>query len=194
MSSEEKILLRYAIKGDVESFEKLIERYQSKAYNIALRMIGNEEDAKDVIQDAFIKIYRSLHKFRGDSSFYTWIYRIVTNTCYDFIKKQNKRNNNTISLTNYQNSLEGEVEDIKDERHQPDIIMDSKEDSTHILDCLHRLSYDHKTVIILRDIQGFSYDEIAQILNCSEGTVKSRINRARISLKEIIVSTMEQIR
>ncbi len=194
MSSEEKKLLRYAIKGDVESFEKLIERYQSKAYNIALRMIGNEEDAKDVIQDAFIKIYRSLHKFRGDSSFYTWIYRIVTNTCYDFIKKQNKRNNNTISLTNYQNSLEGEVEDIKDERHQPDIIMDSKEDSTHILDCLHRLSYDHKTVIILRDIQGFSYDEIAQILNCSEGTVKSRINRARISLKEIIVSTMEQIR
>ena len=194
MSSEEKKLLRYAIKGDVESFEKLIERYQSKAYNIALRMIGNEEDAKDVIQDAFIKIYRSLHKFRGDSSFYTWIYRIVTNTCYDFIKKQNKRNNNTISLTNYQNSLEGEVEDIKDERHQPDIIMDSKEDSTHILDCLHKLSYDHKTVIILRDIQGFSYDEIAQILNCSEGTVKSRINRARISLKEIIVSTMEQIR
>ncbi len=194
MSSEEKILLGRAIKGDVESFEKLIERYQSKAYNIALRMLGNEEDAKDVIQDSFIKIYRSLRKFRGDSSFYTWIYRIVTNTCYDFLKKKNKWDNNTMSLTNYQNTLTGEIEDIKDELHRPDIILDNKENSAQIIDCLHKLSYDHKTVIILRDIQGFSYDEIAQILNCSEGTVKSRINRARSKLKEIVVSTMEQIR
>ncbi|NLK73291.1 MAG: sigma-70 family RNA polymerase sigma factor, partial [Clostridiales bacterium] len=90
MSSDEKILLRRAIDGDIECFEQLIEKYQTKAYNIAFRILGNEEDAKDATQDAFIKIYHALGSFRGDSSFYTWVYRIVTNTCYDFLKKRNK--------------------------------------------------------------------------------------------------------
>ncbi len=194
MSSEEKLLLSHAINGDVESFEKLIESYQLKAYNIAFRMLGNEEDAKDAIQDSFIKIYHSLHNFRGDSSFYTWVYRIVSNTCYDFLKKKNRLNNNIMSLTSYNNSLEGEIGDIKDELHQPDILLDNKENEATMVQCIHKLSYDHKSVIILRDIQGFSYEEIAQILNCSEGTVKSRISRARNKLKEIVLSNMEQIK
>lgn len=193
MSSDEKLLLSKAIKGDIDSFEALIENYQTKAYNIALRILGNEEDAKDAVQDAFIKIYRSLSKFRGDSSFYTWVYRIVTNTCYDLIKKRKKDQNKVTSLTSYDNSREGEIEDIKDIVYEPEKMIDRKEDKEAIIRCLNKLSYDHKIIIILRDIQGFSYEEISQILDCSEGTVKSRINRARHKLKEIIVSTMEHI-
>lgn len=192
MSSDEKILLRRAIDGDIECFEQLIEKYQIKAYNIAFRILGNEEDAKDATQDAFIKIYHALRNFRGDSSFYTWIYRIVTNTCYDFLKKRNKMYNIS-SLTNYDNSSEGELEDIPDESYEPEQIFDQKENITSVIECMKLLSTDHKTVLVLRDIQGFSYEDISEILNCSVGTVKSRINRARFKLKEIIVSSMEHI-
>lgn len=184
MSSEEKMLLKKAIKGDVESFEKLIEKYQVKAYNIALRMMGNTEDAQDTLQDAWIKIYKSLKNFRQDSSFYTWIYRIVTNTCHDALKKRNKMNQVT-SLTDYSNSLEGEINDIKDEVHIPERIFESKEYTQLLLESLEKLSIEHKQIIILRDVQGFSYEEISQIMDCSEGTVKSRLNRARFKLKEI---------
>ncbi|MCG8484017.1 MAG: RNA polymerase sigma factor [Clostridia bacterium] len=194
MSSEEKLLLKKAIKGDIESFERLIEKYQVKAYNIALRMMGNEEDAKDTLQDAWIKIYKSLKKFRQDSSFYTWIYRIVTNTCHDALKKRNRINQVT-SLTDYSNSFEGEINDIKDEVHIPERIFENKEYTQLLLESLDKLSTDHKQIIILRDVQGFSYEEISQIMACSEGTVKSRLSRARIKLKEIISQdrSMEQI-
>lgn len=193
MTSDEKILLKKAIKGDITSFETLIKRYQSRAYNIAFRILGNEEDAKDAVQDSFIKIYRSLQKFKGNSSFYTWIYRIVTNTCYDFIKKRKKIQKNVSSLTQYNHFLEGEIQDIKDELYEPEKIIDQKEETNNIIRCLNKLTLDHKIIIILRDVQGFSYEEISQILNCSEGTVKSRINRARHKLKEIVASSMEQI-
>lgn len=193
MSSEEKLLLKMAIKGDIESFEKLIEKYQVKAYNIALRMMGNEEDAKDTLQDAWIKIYKSLKNFRQDSSFYTWIYRIVTNTCHDALKKRNKINQVT-SLTDYSDSMEGKMNDIKDEVHIPEKILENKEYTQLLIESLDKLSIDHKQIIVLRDIQGFSYEEISQILTCSEGTVKSRLSRARFKLKEIIQSrSMEQI-
>ncbi len=194
MSSEEKLLLKKAIKGDIESFERLIEKYQVKAYNIALRMMGNEEDAKDTLQDAWIKIYKSLKNFRQDSSFYTWVYRIVTNTCHDALKKRHRINQVT-SLTDYSNSLEGEINDIKDEVHIPERIFENKEYTQLLLEALDKLSIDHKQIIILRDVQGFSYEEISQIMACSEGTVKSRLSRARIKLKEIISQdrSMEQI-
>lgn len=192
MSSEEKILLKKAIMGDVESFEKLIEKYQLKAYNIALRMLGNEEDAKDALQDSFIKIFNSLSSFREESSFYTWIYRIVSNTCHDALKKRNK-GSHISSLTHYKNSLEGEIEDIKDDTVLPDKLMENKENVSVILESIEKLSLEHKQVIILRDIQGFSYEEISKIIDCSEGTVKSRINRARLKLKEILILSMEHI-
>lgn len=193
MSSDEIQLLNKAIKGDIESFELLIEGYQTKAYNIALRMMGNEEDAKDALQDALIKIYKSLKNFRRDSSFYTWVYRIVTNTCHDALKKRNRTNKKVVSLTDYTNSLEGEINDIKDEVNIPDKILESKEYIQLLMDSLEKLSIDHKEIIILRDIQGLPYEDIAYVLNCSEGTVKSRLNRARIKLKELISKAMEHI-
>ncbi|NLK71783.1 MAG: sigma-70 family RNA polymerase sigma factor, partial [Clostridiales bacterium] len=100
---------------------------------------------------------------------------------------------NISSLTNYDNSSEGELEDIPDESYEPEQIYDQKENITSVMECMKLLSSDHKTVLVLRDIQGFSYEDISQILNCSVGTVKSRINRARFKLKEIIVSSMEHI-
>ena len=190
MSSEEILLLKRAQKGDMDSFEQLIEKYQLKAYNIAYRLMGNEEDAKDALQESFIKVYNSLDKFRGDSKFYTWVYRIVSNTCHDLLKK-NSKNKKVISLTNYLNKEDGETRDIEDPGHTVEEIVENKEKSKDILAALNKLSDTHKEILIFRDVQGFSYEEIGDILNCTEGTVKSRISRARMKLKEIILKDME---
>lgn len=191
MSSEEKLLLQKAIAGDIQSFEILIQKYQRKAYNIAYRYMGNEQDAKDALQDALIKIYKSLKNFREDSSFYTWVYTIVTNTCKDALKKRNKMDK-VSSLTSYLDKENGEILDIKDEAYIPEKILESREYQQQLLSALDKLTIEHKEAIMLRDIQGFSYDEISEILECTVGTVKSRISRGRQKLREIIITMMEQ--
>lgn len=190
VSAEEILLLKKAQNGDIASFEMLIEKYQLKAYNIAFRLMGNEEDAKDALQEALLKAYKSLNKFRGDSQFYTWLYRIVHNACHDALKKRN-RSKNVTSLTNYLNKEDGETRDIEDESVKIDEIIENKEKGKEILIALGKLSDAHKDILVLRDVQGFSYDEIATMLECTEGTVKSRLSRARIKLKDILIQEME---
>ncbi len=183
LSQNEAILIDKAQKGDIESFELLIENYQKKAFNIAYRMLGNLEDANDVTQEALVKVYRSIGAFRGNSSFSTWLYSIVNNTCIDFIRKNRKFDLIYIEQehegTNYQI-------DIPDRLNTPEKLLEKNEVKKIIHDGINQLNYDHRNIIILRDIQGLSYKEIGEILHISLGTVKSRISRARDNLKEII--------
>lgn len=183
-------LVRKAKQGDIQAFEKLINKHQKRVYNIALRMLQNPEDAYDISQEVFIRVFKSMKEFREEASFSTWIYRIAKNACLDELRKRKKRN--IVSLDENMEFEEGTVKrQIEDEAPGPDILYESKELKDIVKLALRHLSNDHRLVIVLRDLQGFSYDEIAKILDCPEGTVKSRINRARKALKDILESKME---
>ncbi|QOX62644.1 sigma-70 family RNA polymerase sigma factor [Anoxybacterium hadale] len=187
MSSDlnEKQLIQKAKMGDEKSFESLILGCQSKAYNLAIRYLKNEEDAMDALQESFIKIFRHLNSFKEDSRFDTWVYRIVVNTCNDILRKNSSRKT-TDSIFRTEDDKEMVVE-IPDSSGAPEEVYDKKEKSEYIMSCMDKLSQDQREIIILRDIQGFSYDEISEILKCSVGTVKSRINRSRLKLREILM-------
>ncbi len=190
MDTMEKHLVKMSKKGDVSAFEQLISSYEKRAYNIAYRMLNNEEDAKDATQEAFIKIYKSIKGFREESSFSTWLYRIVTNTCLDELRKQKR--NETVPL---EVSIEHDKGTIRFEQGvdkvSPEDIYDRLMERQIVLDTINSLKEDYKAVIILRDLQGFSYEEIASILGCSLGTIKSRINRARNALKDRLRHQLE---
>lgn len=183
MTDLERQLIEKSQQGDIESFELLIKEYQKLAFNIAYRMLGNTEDAADATQDAMIKVYKSINSFKGNSSFSTWLYRIVTNTCLDELRKRKK--DKTLSYDRGIETEEGTLErEIPDTRNIPEEVAERKEQLQDLVEAINRLPEQHKTVIVLRDIKGFSYEQIAEILDCSQGTIKSRISRARMALKE----------
>lgn len=173
---EERRLIIGSMERDEEAFEKLILSYEGKIYNMCFYLLKNKEDAMDASQEVCIKIYKSIDKFKGESKFSTWIYRITYNTCIDFIKKRK----NELSYD----------EVIDTDTHRDDRIEDiieSKELKYEIKRCIMKLSEDFRTIVIFRDIEGLSYQEIAEILNIEVGTVKSRLNRAREALRNELI-------
>lgn len=191
LNLQEASLIEESKAGNTDSFELLIAQHQKKVFNLAYRVLGNMEDANDVAQEALIKAYKGIKNFKGKSSFSTWLYTIVNNTCIDFIRKNRK--NNVIYLDKEYETEKGSYKmELSSNEDAPEEILEKKEVQNLVRQSINELSDDHKKVIILRDIQGFSYKEIAQILNCSEGTVKSRISRARENLKIIIEEKLEQ--
>jgi RNA polymerase sigma-70 factor (ECF subfamily) len=190
MSRTEKHLLEKAKNGDVEAFESLVESYQKKAFNIAYRMIGNYDDASDLTQEAFIRIYKSISNFKEQSSLSTWIYRIITNVCLDELRR--RKNRNIVSIDEGIKLDDSEVKrQIESGAPTPEEMAERNEMKKVVAEAIKTLSDEHRTVILLRDIQGFSYEEIARIVECPEGTVKSRINRARQALKDILKTKRE---
>jgi len=183
MDAIEKLLIMKSKKGDIDAFEELIKNYEKKAYNIAYRIMNNEEDAKDMTQEALIKIYKSIKNFRQESTFSTWIYRIVTNVCLDELRKRKK--SETIPLEINTEGEKGTMRfEIGADEETPEDLYEQVELRQVIFNMINSLKEDYRTVIILRDMQGFSYEEISIILGCSLGTIKSRINRARNALKD----------
>lgn len=183
MDAIEKLLIVKSKKGDIDAFEELIKNYEKKAYNIAYRIMNNEEDAKDMTQEALVKIYKSIKNFREESTFSTWLYRIVTNVCLDELRKRKK--SETIPLEINTEGDKGTIRfEIGADKETPEDLYELAELRQMILNKINSLKDDYRTVIILRDMQGFSYEEISIILGCSLGTIKSRINRARKALKD----------
>lgn len=190
MLNRENKLIKKCTQGDIDAFEELIVKYEKTTYNIALRMLRNKDDAMDISQEAFIKVFKSIKTFNFESSFSTWLYRIVTNTCLDFLRKNS---NTSLSIDSPINTEDGEIQrDIPDISNNTEEIFEKQLTKELVHRAINKLDENHKTVIILRDIEGFSYEEVAQILDCSLGTVKSRISRARNSLKNIIIKEEEQ--
>ncbi|WHH59938.1 sigma-70 family RNA polymerase sigma factor [Petroclostridium sp. X23] len=184
--SQEKMMVQKCKGGDMAAFEQLIENYQKKVFNIAYRILGNPDDASDMAQEVFLKVYKSISNFKEESSLSTWIYRIATNVCLDEVRKRKKAAvvsiNSTIQLE------DGEINvQMEDEGPGPDQLVEEKELREEVRKAIESLNDEHKVAIILRDINGFSYEEISNILQCSLGTVKSRINRARNALKNILL-------
>ncbi len=178
-------LIERAKSGDNKAFELLMEEHFKKIYNIAFRIAGNADDASDMTQEVMLKLFRNIGTFNGNSKFSTWVYRVATNTCLDELKKIRRRS--AYSIDNTTDTGDGEIlYEVEDTSPTPDIIAEKKELSGIVAKAIKALSDDHRAVIVLRDIQGFSYEETAKILGCSEGTVKSRISRARAQLKKIL--------
>ncbi len=177
--------------GDVAAFETLIKGQERIVYNIAYRMINNNDDAYDLSQEIFIKIFRNLRHFNGQSSFSTWVYRIAVNACIDEIRKRKGKTNVSIDQ-----ELEGDDGSYKKEfvskSSTPEEAILRKEAQLEIRKALNALSEEHKVVIILREIHGMSYEEIASIVGMSLGTVKSRISRARSQFKQEILKIWER--
>lgn len=190
MNIEEAKLIKESQQGNMKSFEELILLYQDQAYRTAYGMLGNHEDAKDATQESFIKIYKSLKSFKYKSSFSTWMYRIVHNTCLDLIRKQKRRREIPIEI-NKDSNEEGYVIPIEDLSDGPEALLDYKVVKEELIKCIKELPIEYQGVIILRDIEGISYDQIAEILGISQGTVKSRINRGRIQLRNRLSNLLQ---
>ena len=173
---QEAAIVRKVLGGDANAFETLVLEYEKNVYNIALRMTGNSEDAADMTQEAFIKAYNSLQSFRGDSKFSVWLYRIVSNVCLDFLRSKNRRP--TVSLSVEDDDGEDAQLDVADESQSPELLLDRKLTRESVRLGLDSLPPDYRQILLLREIQGLSYDEIAQALGLEVGTVKSRIFRA----------------
>jgi len=177
---QEAAVIERVLSGDVNAYEELVTAYDKNVYNLALRMVRNEEDAADMAQEAFIKAYNSLSNFRGDSKFSVWLYRIVSNVCLDFLRKQGKRS--TVSLSVEDSDGEDAQLDIPDESQSPHQLLERKLMGEAVRRALDELPEEHRQILLLREIQGLSYEEIAQALSLEAGTVKSRIFRARKKL------------
>ena len=182
---QEAAIVRKVLGGDANAFETLVLEYEKNVYNIALRMTGNSEDAADMTQEAFIKAYNSLQSFRGDSKFSVWLYRIVSNVCLDFLRSKNRRP--TVSLSVEDDDGEDAQLDVADESQSPELLRDRKLTRDSVRRGLDSLPPDYRQILLLREIQGLSYDEIAQALSLEVGTVKSRIFRARKRLCTFLI-------
>lgn len=174
---EELELIKRCKSDDVDAFEKLIVMYEDKIYNLCHYLLKNNEDALDASQEVCLKIYKSISAFKGDSKFSTWVYRVTYNTCLDHIKKRKDELPYDDVINPETTQSEGRIEDI----------VEKKELKQEIKNSIKKLSNDFRTIIILRDIDGLSYQEISEILKIEVGTVKSRLNRARESLKKELI-------
>ncbi len=185
MSLTEYELVKKASKGDSSAFERLMQEQEKKMYSLALFMCDNNHaDAQDCVQDAMLRIFRSIGGFKGDASFSTWVYRITVNSCRDFHRRNKAWRTNTTSLdVMTENGFSPE-----DERMLPEeeVLMD--ELSTDVRDAIVKLPRDMKEAVILRDIHGFAYEDIASMLQTNVGTIKSRISRGREKLRKEIDS------
>lgn len=188
---KERDLIRRAKQGDMLAFEELILKHEKIVYNLALRMMNHSEDARDISQEVFLKAYRSLSNFDERSAFSTWLYRITHNTCIDEMRK--RKGKQSFSLEEELENEEGSMQrQIADEGDTPEESLLRAEQRNEILQALDNLSEEHKAAIVLRDVKGLSYEEIAEILEVTLGTVKSRISRGRNQLKNEILKIREQ--
>lgn len=182
---QEAAVIQSVLDGDVNAFETLVKEYEKNVYNLALRMTGNSEDAADMSQEAFIKAYNSLSSFRGDSKFSVWLYRIVSNVCLDYLRSRTRKP--TVSLSTENDDGEEVELDIADESQSPELLLDRSLTRDAVRRGLAALPPDHREILLLREIQGLSYEEIAAALGLEAGTVKSRIFRARKKICSFLI-------
>lgn len=182
---EETELITLVQNGAASAFEKLVLENQTNVYNLALRMVGDKDDAFDMSQEAFIKAYASISQFRGESRFSVWLYRLTTNVCLDFLRSKDRKSHLSLTYLD-EDGDDGKELEIPDERFSPDNELEKKELREAVRRGLTRLPRDYRMILLLREIEGMSYDEISLALGLEAGTVKSRIFRARKKLCSIL--------
>jgi len=182
---DEAILIGRASKGDSDAFETLVITYEKGVYNLAFRLVGDREDAMDITQDVFLKAYQALPRFRGDSRFSTWIYRVCVNASLDYLRKKQKQA--SVSLDEPLSLKESSVKrEIADSGGNVEDSVEMKLMGSAVLSALKHLDPAQKAIILLADVQGHTYQEIADMLKLSMGTVKSRLHRARSTVRKVL--------
>jgi RNA polymerase sigma-70 factor, ECF subfamily len=173
------------VRGDRGAFDVLVEKYYKQIYNLAYRFVGDSEEANDLAQEVFAAAYQNLKKFRGEAKFSTWLFQIATNRGKNRFKYLKRRgyyaNKGPANGEEDWDSLERAIPDLST---NPETILAGKQIQKIVQDAINDLDADHKEIVILRDIEGFSYEEIARVLDIPEGTAKSRVHRARMVVKE----------
>ena len=172
--------------GDQDAFEQLVRDNEKRIYTLALRMTGSREDALDLAQDAFFQAWKALPTFQGESSFATWLYRLATNLCLDHLRTQKRRTQSMGPALSLDDEENGPVQ-VADQQLQPQEAVERSERRRALERGLASLPDHHRQVLIMRELSGLSYQEIAQVLDLDLGTVKSRIARARVSRRQLLL-------
>lgn len=179
---EELQCIRKAAQGDAAAFEELVVRYQGQVFNLCLRMTADAEDAADLTQEAFVKVWKSLDTFQFDAAFFTWLYRLASNCCLDFLRSKKRRP--TVSLTMETEEEDEQTLDVSDDAPTPEEAAISKEERETLRLAMQSIDAEQRQILTLRVVNDLSYSDIARVLGIREGTVKSRLSRARESLRK----------
>jgi len=190
VSGDDDRLIADCLKGQTAAFGELVRRYQDRLFNTVFRLVDNAEDAQDVVQEAFLHAYQSLDRFKGESQFFTWLYRIAVNSAISLKRKQRI----VVSL-HIDREGQGSVPEPHDvsELSQPDLVLERADEERRIQAALNRLSPEHRAVLVLKDLEDQKYETMAEILQVPIGTIRSRLHRARLELREVLEKTTQKI-
>lgn len=186
---EERGLMERAKAGDGPAFDEMTRRYSEKAYSVAYQMLASHDDARDLVQDAFFEVFRTLERFNTQYRFSTWLYRILINKCINYRKREARRRMFSFSDYGTRNGSAGQqflVSNLASSEKTPHEVLENDELRRSIMAALDTLSERHRTVVVLFDLEGLSHKEIAEILQCPEGTVMSRLHHGRLKLKRLL--------
>ena len=182
MNPDDHRLIADCLQGRTAAFGELVRRYQDRLYNCIYRLVDSEEDAQDIIQEAFLNAYQSLDRFKGDSQFFTWLYRIAFNASISLKRRQRT----AVALKSGRMGIRvSEPLDASDSS-RPEYALERAEQQRRVQQALNRLSAEHRTVLILKDMEGQKYETMAEILQVPIGTIRSRLHRARLELRELL--------
>ena len=190
MDRTEALLIADLCEGDETALAPLIERYKRMVYRLAVQITKNRADADDVMQETFIKVYRSIHTFRKDATFETWLYRIAVNEALNFVRRRDRRQECSLE-TSAESEYALSVRQNAQVANDPHAQAEKSELRQHVTAAVNSLSLKHRTVVILHEFEGLTHAEIASILNCSEGTVRSRLHYARKKLRILLKPYMD---
>lgn len=187
-SENEQLLIRQARQGSLDAFNELVLAYQDRVYSAAYRIMGDPASAADAAQDTFITAYRRLSTYRG-GSFRAWLLRIATNTCYDELRRRKRRP--ATSLEDLPGAENDDGAPLPDQADTPEQIAQQRELSQALEDCIRALGDDQRIILVMSDVEGFSYQDIADSTGSNLGTVKSRLSRARASVRQCLQAVRE---
>jgi RNA polymerase sigma-70 factor (ECF subfamily) len=183
VSADDNRLISECRKGNAAAFGELVARHQDRLFNTVLRLVNNAEDARDVVQEAFLHAYESLHSFKGDSLFFTWLYRIAVNTAISMKRKQR-----SVMRVQPAGGDANTVDPLDPaESARPGYALELADEERVIREALAKLSPEHRAVLVMKDMDGMKYEDIAEALAVPIGTIRSRLHRARIELREVLL-------
>jgi RNA polymerase sigma-70 factor (ECF subfamily) len=186
-SADDSRLIAECLRGRSEAYTALVRKYQDRIYNTVFRVTGNAEDARDLVQDAFVQAYRALDRFQGESGFYTWLYRIAVNAAISHKRRQR------VMASLHGGSRDSGFDPAEDSaQSDPSGRLEQDDRDRQVREALSGLPSEYRAVLVMKEMEGLKYEVIAQMLNCPIGTVRSRLHRARLELRERLKNLMEE--
>jgi RNA polymerase sigma-70 factor (ECF subfamily) len=193
VATDDHSLVQRARSGDERAFRLLVERYQKKVYAVALGMVKDREEAMDVVQEAFVKVHRSLENFKSDATFYTWLYRITVNVCIDVIRRRGAARSETVEFDEHiaHDLTEANLGGVSSQLgNNPEKAVLQREVGEKIQAALEQIPEKHRAILLLRELDGLSYEELAQVLEIPKGTVMSRLFHARAKVQKLLSESL----